>query len=102
MLFELTKGKGKNMSVEIHLPSDSTLVTQRVSVYVNDELIAKLTVPPEDTLITFDIPKELTEDGVLDIKFDLPDAISPYELGVSQDERVIALAFNSMVIRTAK
>lgn len=102
MLFELTKGKGKNMSVEIRLPSGSTLVTQRVSVYVNDELIAELTVPPEDTLITFDIPKELTEDGVLDIKFDLPDAISPYELGVSQDERVIALAFNSMVIRTAK
>jgi len=44
------------------------------------------------------IPKNLLNNTELKITFDLPDAISPKEAGVSKDMRVLGIAFNTIVL----
>ena len=51
-----------------------------------------------NTLDSVIIPGDYVDGGQLELKFELPDAISPNELGVSQDDRELALSLRSFVI----
>lgn len=44
------------------------------------------------------IPIEYIEEGKLTLKFELPDAISPKEIGMSEDARTLGLAMRSLKI----
>jgi hypothetical protein len=70
------------------------LARQRVGVRVNGQDLAELELV-EDRFRTYtvDIPAALAQDGVLAVRFLLPDAMSPMELGTGEDERLLALAF---------
>lgn len=46
----------------------------------------------------FVVPGDTVENGYLDIRFDLPDALSPSEAGTGADDRVLGLAFQTMTI----
>jgi hypothetical protein len=45
------------------------------------------------------IPLELVSDSVMVLTFELPDAVSPARVGISEDERVLALAMRSVALR---
>ena len=48
------------------------------------------------------IPKGTVTGTKLRIRLELPDARSPYEAGMSNDKRQLALAMESLVIREAE
>lgn len=72
---------------------------QRVLVLANGKLVANYTAEGEETK-TIIIPADCVSNGVLSLEFILPDAISPSELGISTDERKLALAMRKMQLLT--
>lgn len=72
---------------------------QRVNVLVNDQEIAKWVITEggvkEHKLI---ISRELLDGPLMEIVFELPDAASPAELGVSGDPRTLAIAMREIVL----
>lgn len=57
-----------------------------------------------DTLIdagrpkfVFEIPRDCTKNRSINLVIELPDAVSPYELGISDDQRTLGIAFEEIV-----
>ncbi len=71
---------------------------QRVIIYVNDVCIFDDTVTGGNIEFDFDAPP----DGIVNIRMELPDAVSPLELGQSQDARKLALALKTFQITPAE
>jgi hypothetical protein len=72
------------------------LTSQRVTVRINGAEIAHLELSGGQTReISIALP---AIDGSRDVKvdFDIPDAVSPHELGAGEDSRVLGLFFNSV------
>lgn len=70
---------------------------QRVYIYAGDQLIASYFAQKAEEK-SFVIPKESVKDGILNITFRLPDAISSLQAGTGIDGRVTGLAFKSILI----
>ena len=88
--------EGYDAEKAIHARFDFTAVftgKQDVSVSVNG-------VEVQNTQISDGMPLEfdfdMQKDGTIDMIFSLPNASSPKELGISEDSRMLALAFSSM------
>ena len=85
-----------NNARPVHVKIDCNVFngTQRVNAIINKtdriELVAKDGFPLE-----FDFTPP--QDGKLDLEFELPDAVSPKALGLSEDSRNLALALKSIV-----
>ena len=101
--FTWTLGKESNFQFMLSEPTDvvkGTINTfgvfngeQRVDIYVNDILVSQQAIASdEDITFDFDYPT----DGVINLRLVFPDAVSPLELGVSDDYRVLALAIRSI------
>ena len=79
--------------------SKGALEKQRVNISANDHPLGEWVFNKpgfqEKSII---IPHEVLNEGMQYITFDLPDAISPQSLGLSEDSRVLALAVQSIVI----
>jgi len=75
------------------------LRSQRLSVAVNDHVLGKfdLSVPhgPENPLV-INIPPNLASGKVL-VEFEIPDATSPREVGLSEDGRKLGFSFQSII-----
>lgn len=70
---------------------------QHVILYANNNKLADYdSVTTETKQIT--IPIEYIEEGKLTLKFELPDAISPKEIGMNEDTRTLGLAMRSLKI----
>jgi len=67
----------------------------QIQLYVNDKLISDFIAMGEETK-TFRIPGEYVQDGKLQIKFILPDAIAPSKVDNSSDDRLLSMNFYSM------
>lgn len=75
------------------------ITQQRVKITVNGSHIGNWTInKKESQKQSVVIPHRLISDGILNITFELPDAISPVELGTSKDIRVLGLAVKSVAI----
>ena len=70
---------------------------QDVSIYVNDYLIANYIANGKENKKII-IPKEHINNGVIELKFCFPNAVSPKELGTGTDGRKLALAFSSLIL----
>lgn len=70
---------------------------QRVGVSINGDMLNYYNVT--DETLNFRIPADMLSSENLEIRFDLPDAVSPRELGQGSDDRTLSLAFFSMNIR---
>ena len=70
---------------------------QRAVVYANGTEVGSFTAkgPGRQEIV---IPAGIVTDGRLEIVFELPDSVSPFEQGKSSDKRKLALAFTDMVI----
>lgn len=70
------------------------LERQRVVVRVNGQDLGEMELTEARfSTQSVDIPAEMAATGLLSVRFVLPDAVSPAELGTGEDERVLALAF---------
>lgn len=76
-----------------------TLDQQRVTVYVNEHQVGEWSFDQAGTQEkTIVIPHAVLVEEMQHIAFELPDAVSPKSLGLSEDGRDLALAVRSMVI----
>ena len=66
---------------------------QRVNIVINNSERIELTVNEDNPLVFSFMP---SKDGMLLLEFDLPDARSPKELGMSGDTRKLGLAISSI------
>ena len=71
---------------------------QKVDVYCNDVFIDSYVAEGTEESRTVVIPANCVSDGTLDIRFDLPDAKRPYDLGYNEDMRLLALGFKTLSI----
>ncbi len=76
----------------------NTVPKQRVKLLVNGELVSILAFREAGLYRAYiRIPRRLLRDDLSnELVFDLPDARSPKEIGLSADDRVLALAFKSL------
>ena len=70
---------------------------QRIYIYAGDQLIASYMAQKAEGK-SFIIPKESVKDGILNITFKLPDAVSPLKAGTGIDDRITGLALKSILI----
>ncbi len=70
---------------------------QIVEVYVDEEPLNNFIINQEGEYSLL-IPSSYTHDGILDIKMLIPNANSPYNLGLGEDQRMLGLYFYSIVI----
>jgi len=92
--------------VSLHLSARAYLNqahrTQRVGIYINSNLLKSFTLsyPSESISIDIPIPPNLLDKSRTQVfTIDLPDAISPAELGLSSDNRALALAITKLEIK---
>lgn len=77
---------------------------QKVLVKINDELVQTVMLTqPSGNRIDITIPLALQEKikktGLLRLKFELPDAVSPKEIGMNEDGRKLALGLISITVQ---
>ncbi|QUC66684.1 sulfatase-like hydrolase/transferase [Aristaeella hokkaidonensis] len=70
---------------------------QRVYIYAGDQLIASYIAQKAEKK-DFIIPKESVKEGILNITFKLPDALSSLKAGTGIDGRITCLALKSILI----
>ncbi|KJS12091.1 MAG: hypothetical protein VR67_11515 [Peptococcaceae bacterium BRH_c8a] len=74
---------------------------QRVNIYINGNKLGEW-VMTDSGEYSFTLPKDFITDSSLKITFELPDAISPLELKISEDSRVLGIAMHSIIISEKK
>ena len=95
MMFYIPEGKGEKLVFEMDIAGILS-IKQDVEVQVNGENVYSNTLYENDTKIEFEF--ECPQDGWVDIKFSLPDAVSPNSLGASIDTRELAVSVKKLVI----
>jgi hypothetical protein len=75
----------------------ANITSQTVTVSVNDKAVGTLEIrnPGEYSI---GIPKSILNQDILKIVFHLPSAATPKELGINEDNRLLAIALQSLVI----
>ncbi len=100
MRFLVTDGSrfANSASLKFSLHYRTYLKEERVAISANGRLVADFVACGEETR-TFQIPEVGTSsNGVLNIEFDLPDAISPHDYKGAKDKRRLALRLYSMTL----
>lgn len=95
MKFLLTDHTGTDLELKMNYVTFNG--PQHVTVYANGEKIESYIADGMETK-SITIPASCIKDGALQLTFELPDAVSPKELGQSEDARTLALYFESMSI----
>ncbi len=95
--FVIPREKGCNR--QLKLVYQTFLPEERVSISVNGGNIADYVARGKETK-TFEIPAAfVSSNGVVELEFDLPDAVSPNELNKSADKRSLALRLFELSIK---
>ncbi len=71
---------------------------QQVSASVNGDILLSKVLEKKDSSLEFVIPAQDLTGDVLEICIDFPDAISPADLGINRDIRILALSLSDMCI----
>jgi hypothetical protein len=108
--FTWTNGKIATMVLPIESPKSDLILSaeltpfifgdidkQRVGVIINGEEIGEWKAS-EPGKYQMKIPKQIVTGPILRVKFALPDAISPSELGIGDDVRMLGIALKSLII----
>lgn len=92
--FKITDTSIKTANITFNI-LDVFNLSQRVLAYVNENEVFNNTVYGGQNLeFNFNIPAS----GIINLELQLPDAISPKELGISNDSRVLSLCLKDMTI----
>lgn len=95
MKFLLTDHTGNDLELKMNYVTFNG--PQNVTVYANGEKIESYIADGMETK-SITIPASCIKDDALQLTFELPGAVSPKELGQSEDARTLALYFESMSI----
>jgi hypothetical protein len=97
------KTRENNSDLKLKIKASQYTSKQRVNVTVNDHPVGNwIFDKPEDQEKSIIIPHGVLKEGMQYIAFELPDAKSPQSLGLSDDNRILALAVQSLVINSSK
>jgi hypothetical protein len=101
---KLKHQKNLKLDIKFYMVLQSNEGYQTFRLYANDYFIEEKIVYPDDRNISFIIPQNiLTQDGILNLRFEYPNATSPKSLGMNTDERLLAFAFSKMkILRSSK
>lgn len=113
--FRWTEGSQAGLAMAIPAPSTdlvldvrfATVLTgpgspvQRVVVSANGTRLSEWQVKAAGSH-TATIPKGVLANGILNLRFELPDATEPPKLNASSDSRMLAVGFHSLTIQTPK
>lgn len=69
---------------------------QRVSILMNDHKLKDVLRVSDTENLTIEIPHNCFEEEIQRITFELPDAISPKDLGISADARTLGIAVRTL------
>ncbi|MEI6634450.1 MAG: sulfatase-like hydrolase/transferase [Chlamydiota bacterium] len=75
---------------------------QRVGVYVNNHKVADWEAVPQQPEYSAFIPPDMLAGGALTVRFDLPDAVSPLDAGLSRDHRTLGILVRRMTLWALK
>lgn len=108
--FTRTNGKSASLIIPINQPQfDLTLEViltpfisgevekQCVDICINSEKLGEFEITKTDK-IKMVIPKKYITDSLLNITFNLPNAVSPYSLNIGDDTRILGIAVGSIII----
>lgn len=113
--FTWTIGKRATMALSLPSPNPGVLTLeatfsplviggkldhQLIEVYANNEEVGKW-VAAENGQYKATIPARLSASGVIELRFDLPDATSLAQLGVNDDRAVLGLEMQSIALQRA-
>lgn len=96
MAFKIGEFSSDMLKVQMNI-SNIFNQSQKMTISIGDVVIYDDTITTARTL-EFGVRKEYVQNGVLELDFQFPDAMSPYELGVSGDVRTLAVGFTDMTI----
>ncbi|MBI4836226.1 MAG: sulfatase-like hydrolase/transferase [Candidatus Abawacabacteria bacterium] len=71
--------------------------SQRLNITINNTTIAQATLDKAET-IQVTVPHALIENKQIKLVFELPDAVSPKEVGLNSDERLLGIALQEMTV----
>ncbi len=71
---------------------------QQMIVRCGDEVLFDESIEAEETMVTVPIPADCVREQMLGLTFQFPDAVSPKDLGESEDERRMAFGLRSFVV----
>ena len=94
MQFNITE-EYNNLSVKMKCGTFTP--SQNVIIYANDHEVTKFVAKGYEEHV-FTIPGEYVEDGSLYLRFELPDAVSPKDMGTGPDTRNLALSMEEITI----
>ena len=105
-IFEIPLAEKTKNNLKMHLSLSSIYTAngaQKINIYVND-ILCHETVLSKTRDIQFIIDnKLLNNDGKLTLRFDLPNAVSPFALfGGANDSRILSLALRGLCISETK
>ena len=75
-----------------------TFGSQRVTIFMNGIKIYSDEREISNQILEISFKKDLLKNGRNILSFDLPDAMSPLGLGLSEDKRILAISFESLEI----
>ena len=97
MKFDIS-GSYNNLKVQMNCERISAN-SQHVIIYVNDYEVANYSITNTGKL-EFIIPHEYVAEGILKLKMQFPDAISPKERGVGADTRKLAIGISEILVES--
>lgn len=108
--FTWTNGKSASLVIPVNQPQSDLILkavltpfisgevdVQKVNVYINGEKLGEWIANAAGEY-KISIPKKYISDSLLKINFELLDACSPSELNISNDNRTLGIALQSIVI----
>ena len=96
MAFQLATSPKRSLLVRFNFNRVFTN-SQRLIVKVSDEVLFDADIQSGGT-VQFVIPHQIIAETKLELDFEFPGAVSPYELGQGSDTRRLAFAFQTMTI----
>ena len=97
-----TPSAGTGITMNFEATELDSPTPQTVEVEVNGSPLKKFVLSSGRHTYDIDIPLQyLKSNGVLLIQFDLPNAISPFDLGMNQDKRILSMAIFKLTLNPA-
>ena len=94
--FRIADYEGEQLNLRIHYTT--FLPEEHISIFAGKAKIAEYIAQGEELQELIIQPEYIEEDDILELRFVLPDAKSPAELGMSEDERKLSLCLYDLVL----
>jgi hypothetical protein len=101
LFFPINPTKVDSISMEFNALISSTHPLQRVEIFVNGVPSSTLVVKESSKIVEIKLPETAKLDSFsgVTVEFRLPDAASPKNIGLGDDDRILALGMKAVTLR---